>query len=62
MNLEEVEHFLQDVECTEGKMSLSFVDKVSARDAFHSFHNEHGGLVITSHESCNKEGERAVYR
>lgn len=62
MNLEVVEHFLQDVKCSEGKMALSFVDKVAARDAYHSCHNEHGGLVITSHESCNEEGERAVYR
>ncbi|KAH7410050.1 hypothetical protein DE146DRAFT_674837 [Phaeosphaeria sp. MPI-PUGE-AT-0046c] len=42
-------------------MELSFVDKVAARDAYHSCHDDNGGLIITSHESCNKEGERAVY-
>jgi hypothetical protein len=62
LNLEEVEHYLQDVQCGDGKMKLSFVDSSSARDAYFSCHNRNGGLVITSHESCNVEGERAVYR
>jgi hypothetical protein len=53
---------LQDVQCEEGKMQLSFVDAVSARDAFFSCRGERGGLIITSHNSCNIEGERAVYR
>ncbi|KAH7091331.1 hypothetical protein FB567DRAFT_436284 [Paraphoma chrysanthemicola] len=40
---------------------MSFVDKSSARDAFHSCHGETGALIVTSHDSCNEEGERAVY-
>lgn len=62
LNLEDVEHHLQDVRCSEGKMEISFVDKMSARDAYHACHEDNGGLVITSHDSCNVEGERAVYR
>lgn len=62
MNLEEIEHFLQDVRCEKDQMKLSFVDSSSARDALHSCHGNDGGLIITSHESCNEEGERAVYR
>jgi hypothetical protein len=62
MVLEEIEHYLQDVRCEQGQMKLSFVDSSSARDALHSCHGEDGGLVITSHDSCNVEGERAVYR
>jgi hypothetical protein len=62
LNLEEVEHYLQDVQCGDGKLKLSFVDTSSARDAYFSCHDKNGGLVITSHDSCNVEGERAVYR
>jgi hypothetical protein len=62
LNLEEVEHHLQDVRCGDGKMEVSFVDKVSARDTYHACHESDGGLVITSHDSCNVEGERAVYK
>jgi hypothetical protein len=62
MNLEEIEHMLQDVQCEDGQIKLSFVDTSSARDAYSSCKEENGGLMITSHDGCNKEGERAVYR
>jgi hypothetical protein len=62
LNLEEIEHHLADVNCKAGKMTLDFVDTSSARDAFHSCHGDDGGLIVTSHYSCNTEGERAVYR
>jgi hypothetical protein len=65
VNLEEIEHLLEDVECRDGKMMLSFVDTLSARDARAACHGGHGGmggLIITSHPSCNREGERAVYK
>lgn len=45
-------------------MMLHFVDASSARDARAACHGGHGGmggLIITSHHSCNKDGERAVY-
>jgi hypothetical protein len=63
LNLEEVEHHLQDVQCRDGTMKLSFVDTSSARDAYHASceQKKGGGLVVTSHESCNDEGERKVY-
>lgn len=59
LTLEEVEHHLQDVECGDGTIKLHFVDTSSARDAKSA---TEGGLIITSHESCNKDGERAVFR
>ena len=59
LNLEEMEHFLKDLECGPGSMKLHFVDKVTARDALHACKD---GMVITSHEGCNPEGERAVYK
>jgi hypothetical protein len=61
-NLEEIEHHLQDVRCKDGKLRLDFVDLSSARDAFYSCHGQDGGLIITSHDGCNEDGERSVYR
>jgi hypothetical protein len=45
-------------------MKLSFVDVSSARDAYYASceHEKGGGLVVTSHEGCNREGERSVYK
>ncbi|KAF2478229.1 uncharacterized protein BDR25DRAFT_338854 [Lindgomyces ingoldianus] len=60
-NLEDFEHHLQDVKCEDGKMRLDFVDTVSARDARHACSGDNGGLIITSHASCNQEGERSVF-
>ncbi|KAF1931913.1 uncharacterized protein M421DRAFT_406264 [Didymella exigua CBS 183.55] len=63
--LEEIEHFLRDVQCQDGRMMLHFVDAGSAQDARAACHGGHGGtggLIITSHQSCNRDGERAVYK
>lgn len=59
LNLEEIEHHIGSLDCGEGTMKLRFVDAVSARDATAACHD---GLIITSHEGCNVEGERAVYK
>ncbi|KAI4945203.1 hypothetical protein J4E91_008181 [Alternaria rosae] len=62
LNLEEHEHHLRDVQCGDDMMKLHFVDTSSARDARAACHDADGGLIITSHEGCNDEGERSVYR
>lgn len=62
LTLEEIEHHLEDVKCEDGMMQLHFVDTSSTRDARAACHGDAGGLIITSHESCNEDGERAVYQ
>ncbi|KAH8724434.1 hypothetical protein GQ44DRAFT_569644, partial [Phaeosphaeriaceae sp. PMI808] len=62
LSLEEIEHHLQNVQCGDGRMKLSFVDKSSAQDAYNSCRDKNGGFIITSHNSCNDEGERSVYK
>jgi hypothetical protein len=65
LNLEDIEHHLQDVQCENGRMQLQFTSPSSAQDARAAClggHGGTGGLVITSHESCNRDGERAVYK
>ncbi|PSN61431.1 hypothetical protein BS50DRAFT_151705 [Corynespora cassiicola Philippines] len=62
LNLEEIEDYLQDVKCgSDGKMKLVFKDRIAARDARLACSDEDGGLIITSHEGCNVDGERSVY-
>jgi hypothetical protein len=61
-NLEEHEHHLKDVVCSDDAIKLHFVDASSARDARAACDGKDGGLIITSHESCNGEGERSVYQ
>ncbi|KAF2195535.1 hypothetical protein K469DRAFT_722749 [Zopfia rhizophila CBS 207.26] len=62
LNLEDIEHHLNDVQCSESAMKLKFVSTVSARDAKHACSHKDGGFIITSHSSCNEEGERSVYK
>ncbi|OAL51833.1 hypothetical protein IQ07DRAFT_506253 [Pyrenochaeta sp. DS3sAY3a] len=62
LTLEEIEHHLEDVKCDDGVVTLHFVDTSSTRDARAACHGDTGGLIITSHESCNVDGERAVYQ
>jgi hypothetical protein len=58
-HIEQHEHHVEEVRCADGMMHIRFVDSVSARDAMEACS---GGTVITSHESCNVEGERSVYK
>ncbi|KAJ4308075.1 hypothetical protein N0V94_009504, partial [Neodidymelliopsis sp. IMI 364377] len=65
LKLEDIEHHLQDVQCEGGRMQLQFTSPSLAQDARAAClggHGGTGGLVITSHESCNRDGERAVYK
>ncbi|KAF2011857.1 hypothetical protein BU24DRAFT_465450 [Aaosphaeria arxii CBS 175.79] len=59
LKLEDIDHHLQDVECKGDSMKLRFGDKVHARDTRNACH---GGVIITSHEGCNAEGERSFYK
>ncbi|KAF2445959.1 hypothetical protein P171DRAFT_277068 [Karstenula rhodostoma CBS 690.94] len=61
LNLEDIEHHLEDVQCVDGKVTLKFADTSSAIDARLACHGPEGGIVVTSHLGCNPEGERSVY-
>ncbi|KAJ4303267.1 hypothetical protein N0V90_002160 [Kalmusia sp. IMI 367209] len=61
LNLEDIEHHLDDVECGDGTMTLKFFDTSSAVDARLACHGPEGGVIVTSHDGCNNEGERTVY-
>jgi hypothetical protein len=61
LNLEDIEHHLEDVQCVNGKVTLKFTDTSSAIDARLACHGPEGGIIVTSHVGCNPEGERSVY-
>ena len=43
-------------------MKLKFFDTSLALDARVACHSEEGGIIVTSHEGCNKAGERGIYK
>jgi hypothetical protein len=61
LTLREIEHHLTGVHCGSGMMILGFMDTESAIDAGAACRGTNGGLIITSHKSCNVKGARAVY-
>ncbi|KAL5392887.1 hypothetical protein DPSP01_000582 [Paraphaeosphaeria sporulosa] len=61
LNLEDIEHHLEDVQCVNGKVTLKFADTSSAIDARLACHGPEGGIIVTSHLGCNPAGERSVY-
>ncbi|KAF9733418.1 hypothetical protein PMIN01_09101 [Paraphaeosphaeria minitans] len=61
LNLEDIEHHLEDVKCVDGKITLKFADTSSAIDARLACHGSEGGIIVTSHLGCNPAGERSVY-
>lgn len=60
--LEEIEHHLDDITCSDSAVSLRFAD-VNSRTRLHGeLSVDNDFYIVTSHAGCNKEGERAVYR
>lgn len=63
IELENLEHLTEDIECkeSESRIDLKFrrdMHGADVRDAF----KDGPGYIITSHEGCNEEGERALYK
>ncbi|KAL9043523.1 MAG: hypothetical protein Q9214_003295 [Letrouitia sp. 1 TL-2023] len=60
--LEEIEHLLEDVSCRDSSIALRF----TSLDALNIAHAELGKhdsfVIITSHATCNNEGERSPHR
>ena len=60
--LEDIEHHLDGVECTDSVIKLSFENKSGAEAVRHACHHENGSYVITSHITCNSEESRSVFK
>ena len=60
--LEDIEHHLNGVECTDSAIKLSFENKSGAEAVRHACHHENGSYAITSHITCNSEESRSVFK
>ncbi|KAF2495717.1 hypothetical protein BU16DRAFT_618475 [Lophium mytilinum] len=60
--LEDIEQFLSHVHCTESTIELRFDSPKDAEATKHACHHEDGAYAVTSHFTCNAEGERSVYK
>jgi hypothetical protein len=63
LNLEDFDHLLESVHCSEGgqKMDLVFKHDESLKKAKRELVEFDGGMIITSHQTCNEDGERLPY-
>lgn len=59
--LEDIEQLLRNVKCTESTIELHFDSPADAEAAKHACHHENGAYTVTSHVTCNEEGERSVF-
>ncbi len=64
--LEDIEHHIQAIDCFESRVYLYFSSSKALKHAHREFKSVDNFLLITSHEGCNKDGERdphlSVYR
>ncbi|KAL8833849.1 MAG: hypothetical protein Q9170_004071, partial [Blastenia crenularia] len=61
LNLEEIGHHVDDVQCFKGSVSLDFVSLSAKEAALEQFRPYEGFYLVTSHDTCNHDGERKVY-
>jgi len=59
--LEDIEHHLERIECSQSNIDLHFVSRDSFSRAKYVYANLVGGHVVTSHWGCNEAGERVPY-
>ena len=59
--LEDIEDHLYEVSCTDRFALLDFDDGISSATALRELSSFKDFYLITSHTSCNSEGQRAIY-
>ncbi|KAF2807985.1 uncharacterized protein BDZ99DRAFT_500259 [Mytilinidion resinicola] len=60
--LEDIEQFLSHIRCTESTIELRFDSPKDAEATKHACHHENGAFAVTSHFTCNAEGERSIFK
>lgn len=56
--LEDIEHHIKAVDCFDSRVYLYFSSSKALKHAHKEFQSVDSFLLITSHEGCNKDGER----
>jgi hypothetical protein len=59
--LEDIESHLESVQCSDSVLVLDFMDELALRQAKGEWDGLSNFILISSHPSCNKDGERAPY-
>ncbi|MCJ1425160.1 hypothetical protein MMC29_003048 [Sticta canariensis] len=59
--LEEIEDHLEDIYCDEDSIELRFVNVETLRMAYREYSTIGQFSLITSHDSCNRDGERSAH-
>ncbi|KAI4110941.1 MAG: hypothetical protein LQ339_000943 [Xanthoria mediterranea] len=59
--LEDIDHLLSEVSCSESFVTLSFAAASAKRTAMQDLGLQDNFYLITSHSTCNVDGERTVY-
>ena len=62
LTLEDIDHHLEYISCSPASILLGFVTTSVKQAALEEFQNTGAFYLITSHEVCNNDGERNVYR
>jgi len=60
--LEEIENHIESITCIDSGIRLRFADIQSMHLAYQELCGIQSFFVITSHEGCNRGGERTAYR
>lgn len=61
LSLEDIDHHVHDVTCSESYVFLSFSTALAKQAALDEFGVGQKFYLITSHDTCNNDGERSVY-
>ena len=59
--LESLEDQIDSIECSVGEAHLSFATFEALQSVYMHFEGVPEFLLITSHDGCNVDGERAIY-
>lgn len=59
--LEEIEDHLEEIYCDEDSIELRFTNTETLRMAYREYSTIGQFSLITSHDSCNRDGERSAH-
>lgn len=59
--LEDIDHLFSEVTCSESTITLSFAAASAKSTAMQDLGLQDSFYLITSHRTCNMDGERTVY-
>jgi len=59
--LEEFEHSIKNLRCNPSGIDIAFASGSACAAAMAAWEKVGDAIVVTSHEGCNEDGERAIF-